>query len=74
MTTPADYPMFVNRDGLYGDAEELLIFEYGQLTARQWRNIGQLDGFDLHNYITAVIHGDGEEVNRLEEDYELETF
>ena len=66
--------MFVNLDGLYGSAWELLTFEHGQLTERQWRNVDQLDGEDLFNYVHSIIKGDGEESARLEEDYELETF
>lgn len=70
MATPDNYPMFVTSEGLYGSAQELRQFSYGDLSQLQWEVAQELDGFDRYCYINAVIDGDDEEIARiLGEDY-----
>lgn len=58
MSTPADWPMYVDADGQYGSAEGIVLFDHGQLTAEQWEAVDQLDGFDRIRYIEAVLDND----------------
>ena len=65
MDTPADFPMYVDADGQYGSAWEILEFQYGQLTTEQWANVHVLDGYDRSSYIQAVLDNDTEEQARI---------
>ena len=56
--TPADFPMYVDADGQYGSAWELIQFKYGDLTQEQWDNVAELDGYDRVRYIQAVLDND----------------
>ena len=54
--------MYVDADGQYGSAWELVQFEHGQLTAEQWQTVEELDGYDRLRYIQAVIDNDPLEI------------
>lgn len=70
MATPANYPMFVSIEGLYGTSAGLIQFSYGDLNEEQWEIAHELDGLDRHRYIQAVLDNDTEEIAQiLGEDY-----
>ena len=56
--TPANFPMYVDADGQYGPAEDLIQFKYGDLTQEQWDNVAELDGYDRLRYVQAVLDND----------------
>jgi hypothetical protein len=68
MNTPANYPMFVSIDGLYGSAEDILKFNHGALTEEQWLRMEQLHDTDKHRYVTAILDNDPDELAFFEED------
>ena len=69
-STPSNWPMFVSRDGSYGDGEEILIFDYGQLTARQWEIMESQTDYDRHRYVQAVLNNWQDEIDELEEGFD----
>lgn len=64
--TPSNWPMFCSRDGSYGDAEEILIFEHGDFSERQWEIIDGLGDYDRYRYVWAVLNDDEEEIAEYE--------
>jgi hypothetical protein len=50
--------MFVDENGQYGSAGDMILLEYGQLTELQWQVVSELDGFDRYRYIQAVLDND----------------
>ena len=68
MSTPSDFPMYVDADGQYGSAWEIRQFEHGQLTEEQWATVALLDGHDRFRYISAVLDNDTDELAYFEEE------
>ena len=70
MNTPTDHPVFVAIDGEYGDAKDIRIFEYGQLTEEQWDFIATIDtDYDRYQYVVAVIDNDISALARMNEEW-----
>ena len=62
MSTPADFPMYIDADGQFGSAWELRQFEHGDLTEEQWATLAELDGYDRFRYVEAVLDNDPLEI------------
>jgi hypothetical protein len=57
--------MFVDENGQYGSAADMILLEYGQLTEEQWEVVSELDGFDRFRYIQAVLDNDELEISYI---------
>jgi hypothetical protein len=67
MSTPADFPMYVDADGQYGSAWEITEFEHGRLDEAQWDRVHELDSYDRLKYITAILDEDHDMINEYED-------
>lgn len=63
---------YVSTDGNYGGDDEVLVFDYSELTVAQWENLGQITDSERHDYAFAILNNDEEAIRELEEAYELE--
>ena len=50
--------MYIDADGQYGSADEMIKFKHGQLTEEQWANLAGLDNYDRVHYVEAVLDND----------------
>ena len=66
MSTPADWPMYVDADGQYGSADETREFRFDALSEEQWDLARALDGNDRFRYISAVLDYDLSELEFFE--------
>jgi|TARA_B110000879_G_C10708698_1_gene332019 hypothetical protein len=59
--------MYVDADGQYGSAWEMIQFEHGRLDEAQWDRIYELDGYDRLKYIKAILEEDHDMINEYED-------
>ena len=47
---------YVTADGNYG-SDEILLFDYGSITEKQWENLGELSDDERIKYVRAILSG-----------------
>lgn len=57
---------YVTADGTFG-VGDFLVFDESKLTSAQWEVVDMIGDNDRYEYIRAIIEGDSETIQELEE-------